>query len=223
MSAENSIVRDGHYVARVFKYYRQYTAPNIRFKLSLERIQAKTFYSKYARTFDTLARIFSDRGIDVHEYVKFFVLELGKTEMRASELLARASLMRFVEKKTKTRKFANIYEWYSKSVSNMAQLCVEHGYQSSKEGLRKLIAKHKLNTWYVCGKISKYYLCAIPGFAKVIPRLDDMTKNDMHELAERYDMYNSEVNEALLYMKHRRANPFADTDAEISRVFVKGK
>lgn len=223
MPTENSAINDGQYAARVFKYYRQYTAPNIKFRLSLERIQAKTFYSKYARTFNTLTRIFSDRHIDVHEYIKFFVLELGKTEMQTCELLSRTSLMRFVEKKTKTQKFANIYEWYSKSVSNMAQLCVEHGYRSSKEGLRKLIAKRKLNAWYVCGKISKYYLCAIPGFAKIIPRLDDMTKNDMHELAERYDMYNSEVNEALLYMKHRRANPFADADAEISRIFAKGK
>jgi len=215
----------GEQAAEYFKYYRQ---QNIGAgPASFKRISARTLYVQHRRTFDKLAEIFSKYGLNLETYVKFFVAGLGKTERDIdNELLSAMMIRRFADRLSIVEQRKQIYGWFMKSAKNLADFCLEEGCSSAFEGVRLLIAGKKLAAWYMCGRLSKYFLVTIPGFAKAIPKLDHFSKCELNEVLSKFDMYKTEVNKAFLYVRRRMANPYEITDALISECrqeFVKRK
>ena len=102
-----------------------------------------------------------------------------------------------------------------KSVNNIVEECVDNNWFTTKDFLRNLIDQKKLGNWYVSGKISKYYLAAIPNFWKIVPQLDHFSKIELDQVASRYDIYNREINETFLKLKNFKVNPIAMTDTLI--------
>ena len=104
-----------------------------------------------------------------------------------------------------------------KSARNVAKLSAEGGYASAKDFVLAAIRDRRLAQLYVGGVVSKYFLAAIPGFRGVIPKLDHFAKLEFADLLDRFDLYNSEVNEALLAVRKRVANPFKIADEELEK------
>lgn len=210
------VVIDGYCAARIWKWARQKTNSHLKFRLPLERITAKGIYDSHKKVFDRLAEIFSNNGVSPLEYLKFFAVEWSGSEDKLdSELLDTKTIMAFERFKQGNAKKKQIYGWFMKSVDNIASECVQNGWFTTKDFMRHLINEKKLASWYASGKISKYYLAAIPNFWKIVPKLDHFSKLELKQVAERYDMYNTEVNEAFLKLKNFKVNPIALTDAVI--------
>jgi len=207
---------DGYKCARLWKFFRQEKQPYLKFKLPLERITAKSIYEKHKKAFDTLAKVFARHGISPKAYLKFFATEFnGAEEIIDTKLVDKGTILDFENWVFTTAKRKKIYSWFMKSVDNIVDECIENGWFTTKDFIRHLINDKKLANWYASGKISKYYLAAIPNFWKIIPKLDHFSREELKTLAERYDLYNTEVNEAFLTLKSFKINPIALTDALI--------
>ena len=99
-----------------------------------------------------------------------------------------------------------------KTVDNIVADCLKLHYNSTADYIRHLISSRKLAAYYVAGKISGYFLAAIPNFKKVIDKLDSISKDELSELYDRYDKYHSDINAAFIKVKNIKVNPlkFAD-------------
>lgn len=219
--ASKSLVRedqvvDGYKAARIWRWARQDKEKWRKFKLPLERVTAKTIYSNHRKAFDCLASAFAKNNVSPLSYIKFFAVEYDGCEERIDKELTSTGALRAFETYIETSaKRCKIYSWFMKSVNNIVDECVKNGWFTTKDFIRHLINERKLAGWYASGKISKYYLAAIPNFWKVVPKLDHFAKEELKIVAERYDVYNSEVNEAFLQLKNFKVNPIALTDALI--------
>ena len=156
---------DGYKAARIWKWARQETNKNLKFKLSLERITAKRIYFEHQKVFDQLAKIFSENNMSPLEYIRFFAIEwCGSEDKLDGELLDPKTINAFEQFQQANAKKKKIYHWFMKSVDNIAKECVQNGWFTTKDFMRHLINEKKLAGWYASGKISKYYLAAIPNF-----------------------------------------------------------
>ena len=102
-----------------------------------------------------------------------------------------------------------------KSVKNIVDECLELNIMSTKDYFRYIIKSNKLAGYFVTGKISAYYLAAIPNFRKIIDSLDLVSKAEFRRLYNRYDKYHSDINEVFLEMKNIKINPIKYTDSEL--------
>lgn len=188
-------------------------------RVPYSRISAKELYMSHRKYFDKFAELAEKYEIDTHQYVKFFINDLVKFERDIdSDFISRQTIERFICHISAIEKRRQVYDWFMKSVNNLARYCVENEYPTAKEGFSRLIRKRLIGPWYICGKISRYFLCSLPGFKKLAVRLDEMTKLDMQDIVSKFDIYSTDINEAFLYIRNRKVNPFSLTDEVISEI-----
>ena len=92
---------------------------------------------------------------------------------------------------------------------------------TTKDFFRQLIKDNKVGAYVMSGKISLYYLAAIPSFKKVIEHLDYFSKLELQSLNDHFEIYHSDVNEAFLAKKHKMVNPIELTDLAILKALNK--
>lgn len=212
-------VRDGYAAAQAFKFYRQFAPGYPAEPVPCKRVAARKMYKNHGRAFDRLADFFRSHGMDARGYLRFMAAEVALRESDIDGALAsKWGLNRFAEKLSAEDNRRKIYEWYSRSVKAVAEACLDSECSSTAEFLRKLIKERRLAPWVVGGRISAYYLAAIPGFPKIVSRLDRISRDELSGLSERYDMYNTAVNDAVRAFERRRANPVRATDEMIERI-----
>ena len=209
---------DGLHAASLWKWYCQDKNKNRRFNVSLKRIGAKSVYLRHKKVFDRLAAISLKKDLPIADYISFFAKDFdgGSSEGFLDKNLvstdAFSAFADYLQKKDKQKK---IYKWFMKSVKNIVEECIENDWFTTKDFLRNLIDQKKLGSWYAAGKISKYYLAAIPNFWKIVPHLDHFSKLELKQVADRYDIYNREINETFLKLKNFKVNPIRMTDTLI--------
>jgi len=199
--------------AKYFKYLQQFKLPYIVNKLDLRRVPYKAFYGDHKKQFDAIVEIFKKYDMDVIEYIKFFVNCYGKLERNIQdELVNSKTFSAFIEYLKAEERKAKVFEWFMKSANNIADDCIALDHLSTKDYLRELISTRKLAGYYLTGKISKYWFAAIPSFKKVILKLDKLSRDEFNDVLTRFDIYNTEINEAFLKMKKCKVNPIKFTD-----------
>lgn len=207
----------GEYVAKLFKYYRQYVCGLIKYNVSIQRISAKQFYRSYQKYFDNLLIIFNKKNLNIETYIKFFICELGKTEKDiSSSLVSYDVIYKYFEYLSGIEKKKYIFNIFMKSVNEMTKICLENNFVSSKDCLKYLIKEKKLASLFIAGKITKYYLAAIPGITKIIPKLDYFSKIELSEIIDKYEIYYTEIMQSFMYIKNCKINVFEFTDKMIS-------
>ena len=140
-------------------------------------------------------------------------MECGNYEKDIKEFfLAEQTIKKFIWGLEIVEQKKKVYKWFLKSAENIAQDCIDSGFTSSKDYLRDLISSKRLANYYLTGKISKYWLSGIPTFKKIITKLDQLSQDEFHEIYERFDLYNTEINEAFLQEKQCKVNPIRYTD-----------
>lgn len=201
------------------KYYFQFKRTTIRTPIAMNRISGKTFYLQHKTALDNLAVVLNKYKMNADKFCKFFVIDFNKTERDINDsLVSTYTFNEYVQHLTKIKKRNDIYSWVMKSVKTIANECYQLNIMSTKDFIRKLISDKRLAAYYISGKISKYYLAAIPNFNKVIPKLDHFSKLDLDDLYRLFDVYQTEVQDAFLYMKNIKINPLRLTDTMIAKI-----
>lgn len=211
-------IADGYSAARAYKYYCQFSNPNVSYAVPEHRVAARALYKHHKDAFDRCAAFFSGHGLDARKFIRFMAEEKLRESELDSDFLSRRSLNRFAEMLASGESNAKVYGWYSKSVKILAAACLDSECVSAADFVRKLIREKKLAPWVVCGKVSAYYLAAIPGFPEIARRLDPISRDELSFISSKYDMYNTAVNRATLAFENRRANPIRSVDEMVEKL-----
>ena len=84
--------------------------------------------------------------------------------------------------------------------------------QRCKEYLIDTIKNNKLLPLFLSGKISIYFLAAMPNFKQIILKFDKATQEEFKHLYDNFERYNSEINEACLAVRNIKANPIQNVN-----------
>lgn len=216
---KENLIEDAHNAAKIFKFYSQFKNPNLQFRLSFKRIQAKGFFQENKNEFIKLVFIFNKYKLDLTKYIRFFIEVLNKRENDIkTDLVSNVCILKYVDWLKLIDKQDKIYNWFMKSANNIAVECVKLGYFTTKDFIRYLIANKKLSEYFVSGKISIYYFAAIPNFKKIIPKLDVFSKAEFQKLYSRFEMYNADITAAFMKKTNYKVNPIKITDELIFKL-----
>jgi len=212
-------IDNGYSAARAYKYYCQFSNSKIQYAIPERRIAARAMYKHHKDAFDRCIAFFLKCGLDARKFIKFMAndVRLHDSEID-SKFMSKWSLNRFAEMLASGESNTKVYNWYMKSVKTLAAACLDSECVSAVDFIRKLIREKRLASWVVCGKISAYYLAAIPDFPKIAQRLDPISRDELSFISNRYDMYNTVVNKATLAFENRRANPVRSTDEMVEKL-----
>lgn len=209
---------DGEIVARELKKALMALSPTWDPRIPIHRVSAVAFYEEHQDIFDRLAKYFKKNRLDISTYCYFYVNVLNKRDRDIdTTLLTKSSLIGYADFLGTREKDRQIFSWFMKSAENLANEAVEHGFVLTKDVLRYLIKSRKIAQWVVCGKLSVYFLAAIPRFDSAIPRLDFFARAELEKLRQMFDIYSTDVNRAFLTVKCVKLNPFAVTDELIAK------
>lgn len=219
---EHSNPSDGEYVAKIFKYYRGWQNPYRTTIIPLKLVSGKTIYKKHKELFDAFAAKAKKNNFDIDAFIKYCVINRGINESCIVQCLSSTTMLNeFYNHLNKKHKLNNIYRWFMKSVKNIVAECLDLQICTTKDFFRQLIKDNKVGAYVMSGKISLYYLAAIPSFKKVIEHLDYFSKLELQSLNDHFEIYHSDVNEAFLAKKHKMVNPIELTDLAILKALNK--
>jgi hypothetical protein len=212
-------IKDGYSAACIYKYYSQYINSNVVKIIPEHKITAKSLYKLHKSTFDKLTYFFLTNNLNLRNYIKFIVLETRpQNNTIDSILMSKYSFNLFASHLSIKEKYEKIYNWYIKTVKNIAEFCLDSECISAADFIRKLIKDRKLAAWVISGKLSAYYLSAIPCFPKIIEKLDSISKDELMFISNKYDIYNTEINKAILLFEKRKANAIKDANEMIEKL-----
>lgn len=209
----------GENVAELFKYYSQFNSRNrIYTPIQLSRISARGLYTRHKKAFDSLYSFFQEHGLDINRYIEFFAKEQMHTERDIDKwLFTKQSISDYMAKLQIAVKKKKIYAWFNKSVSNIVNMCIECDYMSGKDCILDLVRQKRLAQEFISGRISKYFFAAMPNFKNLIPKLDYFSKLEFSELYDKFDIYNTEINDVFMQYKNRTVNPLEIVDIELAK------
>lgn len=212
-------IEDGYSAARAYKYYCQFSNSKILYAIPEKRVAARAMYKHHKDAFDKCAAFFLKFKLDARRFIKFMACDVRLHDSEIDfKFISKWSLNRFAETLASAENNKKIYGWYMKSVKTLAAACLDSECASAVDFIRKLIREKKLAPWVICGKISAYYLAAIPGFPNIAQRLDPISRDELSFISDRYDMYNTAVNKATLAFENRRANPVRSTNEMVEKL-----
>lgn len=204
---------DYEYIAKLLKFYLQFNNPYLKFIIPLKRVSSKVFYSKYKKEINLLCDVFSKYNLDIIKYIRFFTEVLKKTENDVkNDIVNMATINQYIDWLQSLEKQDKVYNYFIKSVKNIAKKCNELGFFSTKDFIRYLIENKKMAEYYITGQISLYYFAAIPNFKKIIPKLDSFSRMEFSKIYNRFEMYNAEITSAFMRKTNQKVNPIKITD-----------
>ena len=203
-------------IAKYFKYMQQFKLDYIIDKQPLNRIQCKSFYVKNKKIFEKAYDIFNKYHLDIYNFIDFYINFFDKSNKTIEkDFLSVNAFNGYQSYLCQQDKNKKIYKWFEKSVENISNDCIAYDFFNVKDYIRHLIVTRKLASYYMTGKISKYWFCGIPGFKKIILKLDNISKDEFMEIYDKFDIYNTEINNAFLYFKNMKVNPIYITEQRI--------
>ena len=209
----------GERLAELFKYYRQFSMSNFSCTpVQLNRISARGLYMQHKKAFDDLCSFFVSPGLDPRRYMEFFAKDQKRREDDIDRwLFSKQSISDYMAKLQLFEKKRKIYEWFNKSVANIVDMCIDCDYMSGKDCILDLIRQKRLAQEFMSGRISKYFFAAMPNFKNLIPKLDHFAKLEFAELYDKFDIYNTEINDAFIWYRNRTVNPLDIVDIELAK------
>lgn len=209
----------GEHLARCINFYKQFKNELLENYIDLKNAPYKMLYRKYADIFCKTASILSKYNIDIEKYAKYFVEVKYVNDKSLKDFLMNATTFKdFIEYEQINTKYKKIYRWYIKSVKNIAVDAYMLGYFTAKDYLNYIISSNQLGNKVLSGKISRYYLAAIPKFQKIIPKLDSLSKDELADLRDRFDIYSTDIIKAYMHFRNIKPNPIKMTNDAISKL-----
>lgn len=212
---------DGFGAAKYFKYFAQYKDERIIRPCRVERVPARGLYAKHQAIFDRLAKLFNKCQLDIPQYMEFFLLKYGMKDLDVELLLDKTIIHNFMFNLMAKEQCRKIYGYFVQSVDRIANDCVANDFVGVKDYLRWLIKTRRLASYVLGGRISQYYLAAIPNIKLIIEKLDPLSQEELRLLYERFDKYHVDVVEAYKIFKSIAPNPVKLVDDKIDELLRK--
>ena len=195
MQEKNQI--NGEIAAKYFSFYSQRNNNLIKKELPLNRVPYLVLYKENKKYFDYLCELFLKNNLNVIEYIKFFNLVLKKNKSHIkTDLFDVFVIKQFIDYLKIEILQKHIVQQITKTAQFIANKSIEMGYQDCKGYIKYLILNNKLSNYYITGYISKYYLVTLPNIKKIIQKLDNISKDDLTVIVDRYEKYFHDAKDA---------------------------
>lgn len=175
--------------AKCFKYYAQFSNPYIVHPIPFERISAKTLYNKNKENFIRFFKIFKKYDLKITDYVVFFIGEMNKHTCSIDEFFTQEMFQSYVKFLTDKAEVDKICRLTIKTAQFIASEMKRLGVDSAADCLKAMIRDKTIATNFFTGKLSPYFLAAIPRFQDVIPKLDHFAKDELRNLRAKFESY----------------------------------
>ena len=175
--------------AKCFKYYAQFSNPYIVHPIPFERIAAKTLYNENQENFIRFFKIFRKYDLKLTDYVVFFIGEMNKHTCSIDEFFTQEMFQSYVKFLTDKAEIDKICSLTIKTAQFIASETKRLNVSSATECLKAMIHDKTIATNFFTGKLSPYFLAAIPGFQGVIPKLDHFAKDELRNLSAKFESY----------------------------------
>ena len=175
--------------AKCFKYYAQFSNPYIVHPIPFERISAKTLYNKNKENFIRFFKIFRKYDLKITDYVVFFIGEMNKHTCSIDEFFTQEMFQSYVKFLTDKAEVDKICSLTIKTAQFIASEMKRLGVDSAADCLKAMIRDKTIATNFFTGKLSPYFLAAIPRFQDVIPKLDHFAKDELRNLSAKFESY----------------------------------
>ena len=175
--------------AKCFKYYAQFSNPYIIHPIPFERISAKTLYNKNKENFIRFFKIFKKYDLKITDYVVFFIGEMNKHTCSIDEFFTQEMFQSYVKFLTDKAEVDKICSLTIKTAQFIASEMKRLGVDSAADCLKAMIRNKTIATNFFTGKLSPYFLAAIPRFQDVIPKLDHFAKDELRNLSAKFESY----------------------------------
>ena len=175
--------------AKCFKYYAQFSNPYIVHPIPFERISAKTLYNKNKENFIRFFKIFRKYDLKITDYVVFFIGEMNKHTCSIDEFFTQEMFQSYVKFLTDKAEVDKICSLTIKTAQFIASEMKRLGVDSAADCLKAMIRDKTIATNFFTGKLSPYFLAAIPRFQDVIPKLYHFAKDELRNLRAKFESY----------------------------------
>lgn len=217
MKENNNI--SGKTLAVYLKYYLQFKNKKIINPLPPSKIKALTFYKKYYKILENTVSIFSKYKIDPIKYIEFYVEKLNKCEYDIQkDFLSTTNILKYCDYLILLKQYNFIYSNFLKSAKFLAVRAKKMGFTTTVECFANMITDNKISNYYVSGKLSKYFLAAIPKFKNIYEKMDYFSKLELKDIYNKFDKYNADITTAYLFFKSQKINAFKISDIFLSKI-----
>lgn len=214
---------DGMHIAKLFKHWCNARRKKTRRRISLKLVAAQSLYESSSKLFDAFADFAHKNSFDCEKYIKWCCIDNGIDESQVKSCLSSFMVGKYLLHVKEEQHLADVYKWTTRSVKSIAEECVKQGFFTVKDFLIDLIESKRLGAYVMAGKISFYWLAAIPNFNKVIDKLDYFSKSELALLYEHFNIYHSDVNKAFLKARNVAFNPIKTTEMAIEKLRAKSR
>lgn len=214
-ASQGSAEEQKELLARMFKYLAQENNPHIVRKVSFDRIGGKTYYRNHKKAFDKLHHVMVKYGIRPYNFIKFAI---EQTNVYTPELILKPSLFLEYAKRLNEREcLEKVYSNYIRSVSNVAKICVEKKI-SPVDFIKESISGNRIAYEYMSGRMSKYFIVAIPNFVKIYDLLDKMNKEELCIIYNAAEELRNVLQDACLMKTGGTARPIHDVTEAMKKL-----
>ena len=208
-------IKTGQDVARYLVYFSKLNSASIGKEINIVNISGTTMYRKHKVTCDKALVLQSKYGIDLIQYVKFFLSKYRLTDENVEKLLETKNILWYASDIQIKAKHERVYGYVLKSVDNIVNDCIKNDYVSTKEYLKHLIESNKLAAKYLSGEISQYYIAGIKNIGKLVRKMDCVSRDTLNTIVEQQAQLLSDMRDAFVYLKNMPISIISFTDEKL--------
>jgi hypothetical protein len=178
----------------------------------------KNKHKKKWSDFEKLAEICNKYKIDYKEYIKF-VINHAKVFIVPSELLKIKWFSLYNEHIKIKNQYKKIYDLTCKTSEYIADQCVKHNINSSKDFIKILIKNDKLSPYISTGRISKYWIVSFKReqLQTIVEKSTQVNKEVLYKILKNQQIYYDEMQEAFKLFTGKMYKPIFYTDKLIEK------
>ena len=209
------MINTGKDVARYLIYFSKLNNKQVNYNVNIVNISGTTLYRKHRHICDKALILQEKYGIDLIQYVKFFLSKYKLNDDNIERLLDSQNIVWYASDIQIKAKHEKVYRYVLKSVDNIVSDCIKNGYTSTKEYLKYLIENNKLASNYLSGKISQYYIAGIKNIGKLVRKMDSVSKDTLNPIVEQQAVLLSDMRDAFVYLKNMPISVISFTDKKL--------
>lgn len=208
-------IQNGQDVARYLVYFSKLNSAEIGREINIVNISGIGVYRKHKSVCDKALVLQTKYGIDLIQYIKFFLSKYRFNDKNIDRLLETQNIMWYASDIQIKAKHERVYKYVLKSIDNIVDECIENDYSSVKEYLKNLIQNNKLAEKLISGKISQYYIAGIKNIGRLIRKMDRINQDSLKEIVAQQDKLLSDMQDAFTYLKNTRISIISFTNDKL--------
>lgn len=200
-------------LAKYFIYCKKINNKKITEPINIVNISGKGEYSKNKKIYDKLVVISDKYKFDPKAYIFNYVIN---RHTKITDILNINVLREYANDILIKKEYEKIYKYFIKSIEFAKDFCLKNNIETSREYIKYLIFNNRLAYEFLAGNLSIYFISSIHNIDKLISKMDNLSQETLQIISERYVKYNSDLQDAFMYLRSQKVNTISFLDKRLS-------